>query len=60
VPVRPRPGTRPSSPLTAEQLEQMVLTEVDKIQSLHTIAAQIEAKKNVDLVAEVVAKRVLE
>lgn len=47
-------------PLTVEQLKQMVLTEVDKIQSLHSVAAQIEAKKDVDLVAEVVAKRVLE
>lgn len=45
-------------PLTVDQVEEMVLTEVDKIQSLHTVAAQIEAKKDVDLVAEVVAKRV--
>lgn len=44
-------------PLTLDAIEQMVLAEVDKIQSLYDVAAALAKKQGVDLVAEVVAKR---
>ena len=43
-------------PVTQADVEMAVLAEVDKIKSMHDVAALMATKKNVDLVAEVKAK----
>lgn len=39
-------------PVTQQEIERLVLSEVDKLESLHAVAAQLESRKNLDLVAE--------
>ena len=43
-------------PVTQADVEMAILAEVDKIKSMYAVAAALNAKKNVDLVAEVKAK----
>ena len=43
-------------PVTQADVETAILAEVGKIKPMHAVAAALNAKKNVDLVAEVKAK----